>query len=110
MDVKPFSRVAAVTFDVGGTLLEPWPSVGDVYASIAAEYGWSALSPEGLNQSFANVWQAKDRFDYSRASWRRLVGATFARVGATAPSEKLFAALFERFARASAWRIFPDVV
>ena len=32
-------RVRAVTLDVGGTLIEPWPSVGADYAAVAGEFG-----------------------------------------------------------------------
>ena len=28
--------VEAITLDVGGTLIEPWPSVGHIYAEVAA--------------------------------------------------------------------------
>jgi FMN phosphatase YigB (HAD superfamily) len=34
--------VEAVTFDVGGTLIEPWPSVGHIYAEAASKLGLSA--------------------------------------------------------------------
>ena len=32
-------NVKAVTFDVGGTLIEPWPSVGHAYAEVAQRHG-----------------------------------------------------------------------
>ena len=49
-----FSGIKAVTFDVGGTLINPWPSVGDVYVEVAAELecrrvkfiNWSFRMPE----------------------------------------------------------------
>ena len=40
--VRP--RIQAVTFDVGGTLIEVWPSVGQVYAEVAARNGVKGLS------------------------------------------------------------------
>ena len=30
--MSPLEEIKAVTFDVGGTLIRPWPSVGHVYA------------------------------------------------------------------------------
>jgi hypothetical protein len=36
---QALSGIRAVTFDVGGTLIEPWPSVGRVYAEVAARHG-----------------------------------------------------------------------
>jgi phosphoglycolate phosphatase-like HAD superfamily hydrolase len=45
--------IQAVTFDVGGTLIDPWPSVGHVYAAVAAEHGLTGVDPESLNVRFA---------------------------------------------------------
>src|ERR1051326_3255670 len=45
-------RVRSLTFDVGGTLIRPWPSVGHVYASAAQRYGYSNINPEILNRQF----------------------------------------------------------
>ncbi len=44
-------RIRAVTFDVGGTLIEPWPSVGHVYAEVAARHGVAAIDVATLNQA-----------------------------------------------------------
>ncbi len=62
--------IRAVTFDVGGTLIEPWPSVGEVYAEVAAQFGLTGVAPEALNRQFARAWNAQEHFDYSRAAWR----------------------------------------
>ena len=89
--------IRAVTFDVGGTLIEPWPSVGDVYASVAAEFGCQGISPSALNDNFAAAWRAKMQFDYSRGAWRELVDATFAGLIPEPPSRDFFEALYGRF-------------
>ena len=47
------TQVRAVTFDVGGTLIKPSPSVGDIYAEVAARHGRKKVSPETLNRRFA---------------------------------------------------------
>src|SRR5580700_10426449 len=44
--------IRAVTFDVGGTLIEPWPSVGRVYAEVAARHGLE-VAAEDLDRQFA---------------------------------------------------------
>ena len=51
-------RIRAVTLDVGGTLIEPWPSVGHVYARVAERFG-IVCSAEGVNRSFAAAWRAR---------------------------------------------------
>jgi putative hydrolase of the HAD superfamily len=105
---KTHCPVTAVTFDVGGTLIEPWPSVGHVYAEVASQWGLTSVTPEALNRGFAAAWQTRRPFDHSRAAWQCLVNQTFAAAGAAHPSDACFNALYERFAQASAWRLFDD--
>src|SRR5262245_28296146 len=102
----------AVTFDVGGTLIEPYPSVGHVYADMAAKHGMPELSPAELNRRFVVAWKSLAGFDYSREGWWRMVNATFAGLvrDQEAPSPAFFAALYDRFAEPIAWRVFDDVL
>jgi dihydrofolate synthase / folylpolyglutamate synthase len=102
------SSIRAVTFDVGGTLIEPWPSVGYVYAEVAARYGVN-VEPEALDRQFAQAWAARKDFSYSLSDWSKLVQQTFAGVAATPPGASLFDALYTHFATAAPWRIFDDV-
>jgi len=97
--------IKAVTFDAGGTLIEPFPSVGHVYAAVAAEFGLSDMTPEELNSSFTTAWKKRHPFDYSMAHWQKLVEQTF-----EAPLPKgLFERIYERFEKGSAWRVYKDV-
>jgi putative hydrolase of the HAD superfamily len=100
-------RIQAVTFDVGGTLIEPWPSVGHVYAEVAERFGVRA-EPDMLNAGFRAVWQAKRDFDYSRAAWFNLVRETFSAKMELPP--EFFPAVYERFAEPDVWRVFDDVL
>lgn len=50
------SAIRAVTFDVGGTLIKVWPSVGHVYAEVAARHGVEGISVRQLDQRFADAW------------------------------------------------------
>jgi len=101
--------IQAVTFDAGGTLIEPWPSVGHVYAEVAARHGAGTISPELLNTRFKAAWRATNDFNYSRAGWAELVRLTFD--GLIPPGQlTFFPQLYERFANADAWRIFDDVL
>ena len=102
--------VEAVTFDVGGTLIEPSPSVGHVYAELAAEFGLRDLDPGQLNRQFAAAWKARRQFDYSRAAWREIVTQTFAGLSPVPPIAACFDAIYEGFGRAARWRIYPDVL
>jgi len=106
--MKLLRPITAVTFDVGGTLIEPWPSVGHVYAEEAGRFGIAGAAPETLNRAFAAVWRQRERFDHSRAGWKRLVEQTFATAGAARPTDHCFGAIYERFAQPSVWRVFED--
>ena len=99
-------KIKAITFDVGGTLIQPWPSVGHVYAEVAARHGLKNLSPEQLNARFKTAWRARPGFAHSRNAWEELVNEVF---GASTPTG-FFAELYERFATPDAWRIFDDVL
>ncbi len=105
---QTMSGIRAVTFDVGGTLIEPWPSVGRVYAEVAARFG-VAVAAADLDRQFIEAWAAKKEFTYSMDDWSKLVRQTFAGLTASPPSASLFVALYSHFATAAPWRIFDDV-
>jgi len=107
--VPPLPNIQAVTFDVGGTLIRPWPSVGDVYAQVAQQHGNPNIHAETLNRQFAAAWKAKKNFNHSRGAWLELVQKTFAGVLDAGPVEELFDDLYARFAAAEAWQVFDDV-
>jgi putative hydrolase of the HAD superfamily len=102
--------IRAVTFDAGGTLIEPWPSVGHVYAEVAAKHGQPGISPEVLNRNFAEEWKKKRDFQHTEADWAGLVDSTFADLLESPPSRTFFPALYGRFAEPGAWRICDDVL
>lgn len=101
--------IRAVTFDVGGTLIEPWPSVGHVYAEVAARHGAGPLDAGLLNRRFLASWKAREKFDYTSEDWSDIVDETFAGLIPAQPSRTFFPELFDRFAEAAAWRIYDDV-
>ncbi len=104
------NHVQAITFDVGGTLIRPWPSVGQVYAEAAARHGAKNLSPALLKERFVEAWRDLEDFNHTRAEWEALVDATFMGLTADPPSQTFFPELFEHFARPDAWRLFDDAL
>jgi putative hydrolase of the HAD superfamily len=101
--------IRAVSFDVGGTLIEPWPSVGHVYAKVAALHGIKNLSPELLNKNFAAAWKVKQNFNHTKADWSALVEKSFAGLANASQCDAFFPDLYERFAQTGAWTVFDDV-
>ena len=104
-----WSKIRAVTFDVGGTLIEPWPSVGSVYSQIAKRHGID-VSAEQLDAQFVAAWKARSNFGYSISDWSDLVNQTFAGLSPNPPSPELFSDLYQYFATATPWKIFDDTV
>ncbi|HUD82486.1 MAG TPA: HAD-IA family hydrolase [Candidatus Saccharimonadales bacterium] len=104
-----WSSIRAVTFDVGGTLIEPWPSVGRVYAQIAERHGVH-VPAEQLDRQFAAAWKTKKNFGYSMSDWSDLVNQSFAGLAGAPPDDALFSDLYRHFATAAPWRVFDDVV
>jgi putative hydrolase of the HAD superfamily len=100
--------IQAVTFDVGGTLIEPWPSVGHVYAAVAGEFGVKC-HPEELTSGFVQAWRARGQFDYSQAAWFALVRETFGARARHLPPE-FFPRVYQRFVAREVWRVFDDVI
>ena len=103
------TQVRAVTFDVGGTLIKPSPSVGDIYAEVAARHGVKKISAETLNRRFAAAWKGLKNFNHTRAEWAALVDETFGASGVK-PSETFFPEIYDRFAEPEAWHVFEDVL
>lgn len=111
-DGAPMNRPApieAVTFDAGQTLIEPWPSVGQVYAQVAARHGVQGLSADLLDRRFAAAWSARTEFNHTRGEWAALVDETFRGLTPALPSLSFFAELYAHFGQPQAWRVFPDV-
>jgi putative hydrolase of the HAD superfamily len=111
-----FSRVRAVTFDAGGTLLTPDPGVGEVYAEILARFD-VALAPALLNRRFRAAFKelttARPRpvvnEDTERAFWREVVRRCISPECPENLVAKVFAELWEEFADARCWRALPGV-
>jgi putative hydrolase of the HAD superfamily len=101
--------ICAVTFDAGGTLIEPYPSVGHIYSEVAARHGHKGISPVLLNRRFASVWQALKDFRYTRTHWAEVVDATFRGLTRERPSRSFFPELYHRFAEPDAWQVYEDV-
>lgn len=104
-----FKGIQAVTLDAGGTMVAPWPSVGHVYAQVAGEFGLPGVSPALLNAGFARAWRSREDFDYSPPAWFALVRQAFGPLASNLPPD-YYPAVYQRFAEAAAWQVFPDVL
>lgn len=99
--------VRAVFFDVGGTLLEPWPSVGEVYARVARQFGMEADAARleaAFRAAFRTTPAVGGLTSSRREWWERVVSAVFGEVPVG-----FFDALYDEFSLPGAWRVLPEV-
>jgi putative hydrolase of the HAD superfamily len=107
-----------VTFDAGGTLLYPHPSVGEIYAEAARRHGARADAAV-MEDAFRRAWVACHHDDAVAAAgnvsqldwWRELVFRALDMAGVVmADRGAYFDELYELFARPEVWRLFPDAL
>jgi putative hydrolase of the HAD superfamily len=107
----------AVFFDVGGTLLRVHPSVGDVYATHARDYGFTG-SAEDLNREFKQEWSnmggmeslgTQKGLEVERAFWKELVRRVFESHGGLKEFDRYFDHIYDVFRSKESWRVFEDV-
>ena len=104
----------AVFFDAGETLFHPYPSAGHIYSEIGRRYGLS-LSAGEINDSFAAVWQKKDRLIHTSQAkdekgwWKEIVENIFSPFGRIEDFDRFFEELYIGFAEPRRWRVYSDV-
>lgn len=103
-------RAQAVTFDVVGTLIQPWPSVGAVYAEVAESHGFSGLDTERIEKQFHQALAEKAEFQHTKEGWLGTVKGSFRGLLPEAACAAFFPSLYERFGKADVWRIYEDVL
>jgi len=113
-------RIKAIFFDAAGTLFTVNGSVGEIYARIARDYG-KEVSVADLEAGFRRSFAAappmafpgalpEDVLAREKQWWRNLVYQVFADLGSFPRFDDYFAALFAFFARAEAWRLYPETL
>jgi putative hydrolase of the HAD superfamily len=114
----PLSKFKAVFFDVGGTLIRVHPSVGDVYATHARNFGFSG-TPDELNEVFRSQWRKmggieslgnKSGPEAEEKFWKDLVFEVFKPLGGLNRFDEYFKLIFEVFRDGSNWKIHEDVI
>lgn len=113
-----YSPITVVTFDAGGTLLRPHPSVGAIYREVALNYGCDHPA-DVLDHRFRAAFRTVSKDDSvldpearERDFWRQVVSRTIADPTLERPEDfdAFFGELWETFAHASRWREFDGAV
>ena len=115
MDTKSlWIGIEGIVLDAVGTLIEPEPSVAEVYLTAARRQG-IVLRAEDVHARFGRHFR-DDEADESlgpmvtsepleRRRWRRIVGQVLPEVP---DLDRVFDELWDHFGRAQAWRCFAD--
>lgn len=116
MDTKSLgSGIEGIVFDAVGTLIEPAPSVADVYLAAAGRQG-VALETSEVRSRFRRHFRldeadetlgpmvTDEAIEFRR--WRRIVTGVLSEVP---DPDRSFHELWEHFGRPHAWRCFDDV-
>jgi putative hydrolase of the HAD superfamily len=115
-------RPQVIFLDAVGTLFGVRGSVGEVYGSIARQFGVSTDAAL-LNQAFFRSFKAAPRMAFPGASetevylkeyawWEAIAYQTFSQVGAIDQFEnfqEFFSVLYDYFATADPWFVYDDV-
>lgn len=112
-------RIRAVCFDVGGTLVQPYPSVGDVMARVLQRHDLD-VPADVLNASMVafgeyyarvydddeSLWSEDDR---QRQMWMDGYSLVLNRSGVTDNIEQLVSDIYYEFDKPECWRLFDGV-
>jgi putative hydrolase of the HAD superfamily len=100
--------------------MEPHPSVGHVYAHVAARFGLK-IKPENVNQRFKTVWKARgglktllpihgfSLYEIEITWWKRFVEEVMEPFRMGCYFNEFFENLYVVFEQGDSWRVFPDV-
>jgi len=110
----------AIFFDAAGTLFTVNGSVGEIYARLASDYG-KEVTVADLEAGFRRCFAKAPPMAFPSVSpeqipvlekqwWWNLVQNVFASLGVFPQFAAYFEALFSHFARADAWRLYPETV
>lgn len=110
----------AVFFDVGSTLLHPYPSVSEICRQVLAEAGHDrdldtidALMPV-VDAYYENRYSEDDTFwvsdDKTNDVWVEMYSLLARGLGLEEDAERLARRVYEEFGHASRWRVYEDVM
>jgi putative hydrolase of the HAD superfamily len=116
------SRLRAVFFDAGETLLAPHPSHHELFALVLSERGHD-VAPDDVQKIFAEMGpsfvavmdqKAVKAWSVSREAslefWGRIYSEALGRLGVPDPNQEIFEALYERYTRYESYRLFPECI
>ena len=114
----PLSSFKAVFFDVGGTLIRPYPSVGEIYVKYARNFGFIGDAKD-IDRQFGIEWRKRGGLEslgnqsgefIEKQFWHDIVFDVFKPFGGVKDFEAYFKTIYEAFKFANNWKVFDDVL
>ena len=102
-------KFRAVLFDAAETLFTTRGSVGEIYGSIAREYGSNA-SAEAIQAAFVRQFRGAGPLsvENQKVWWRDVVRRVFSEVGMIDNFDKFFDQVYDKFRDSQGWVLFPE--
>ena len=113
-------RIQAVFFDVGGTMVVPRPSLGEIYERVLGPLG-IRVDAAAFRTAFQETWsefdlligRGKDRYSHFEGGeseyWVRYIRRVLERVATAERAEEAASALHAAFSDPALWSVFDDV-
>ncbi len=95
-------------FDAVGTLFRSRGTVGEIYGSVASNYGFHADFPT-IDRLFNRLLRSRG-VPIERTDWKSLVESVFADLGPFPRFDDFFDEVYEVFRTGQGWRCYPETV
>ena len=105
----PTMNIEAVLFDAAETLFTTRGSVGEIYGSVAREFGCSA-PVSAIQAAFVRQFRHSGPLstDKEKEWWKDVVYRVFSEVGMVRDFDRFFDAVYDRFRDSEGWMLFPE--
>jgi len=104
-------KFRAILFDAAETLFTTRGSVGEIYGSVAGEYG-SQASVESIREAFVRHFRGAGPLSVQdqKEWWKEIVHRVFSDVGMVENFDEFFDRVYDRFRDSQGWMLFPETL
>jgi putative hydrolase of the HAD superfamily len=102
-------KFRAVLFDAAETLFTTRGSVGEIYATVARQYG-STATPESIQAAFVRNFRGAGpvSIEDQKEWWKDIVHRVFTEVGMVENFDRFFDQVYDTFRNSQGWVLFPE--
>lgn len=102
-------KFRAVLFDAAETLFTTRGSIGEIYGSIARQYG-SKTTADDIQAAFARQFRGAGPIstENQKEWWKNVVRRVFTETGMVEKFDQFFEQVYDRFRDSQGWVLFPE--